>query len=84
MRRLLLVLMVALVMAAMLVVMAAPAFSDPQGKGPQGKGVGECGVLGTAVRILAKEAGPVSVDGRPPGQILKDTCTPAGARNQLR
>ena len=79
MRRLLLVLMVALVMAAMLVVMAAPAFSDPQGKGPQGKGVGECGVLGTEVRNLVKEAGgPVSVDGWPPGQTLKANCTPAG------
>jgi hypothetical protein len=82
MRRLLLVLMVALVMVAMLVVMAAPAFSDPQGKGPQGKGVGECGVLGTAVSQSAKDLdppGPInSVGPGAPGQTLKANCTPAG------
>jgi hypothetical protein len=75
MRRLLLVLMVALVMAAMLVVMAAPAFSDPQGKGP-----GVCGVLGTEISEVAKVPGSIKSLFGAPGQILKDLpCTPARA-----
>ena len=80
MKRIILLVTVALVMAALTVTMALPVFAEPQGKGP-----GPCVAPGTVLSEFAKQPGtpsqafPAPYTGVPPGQVVKDECTPAGS-----
>jgi hypothetical protein len=70
MRRIMLVVTVALVMAAMMLAMMMPAFAGPPGPG-------ECMPPGAFFSDVAKEPGSVpEFVGAPPGQLVKETCAP--------
>jgi hypothetical protein len=73
MRRIILMLVVAALMAAMLAASAFPAFAQ----GERGVGPGKCIVPGTLFRGSAQEPGPNQYFGGPPGQGVKNECTPA-------
>ena len=69
MRRIMLVVTVALVMAAMMLAMMMPAFAGPPG-------LGECIPPGEFFSDVAKSPGSVpEFVGAPPGQLVKDLCS---------
>ncbi len=77
-RRILLLLTVAALMAAMLVATALPAFADPN----PDRGPGECRPPGGVFSVTAKRPGsnneplPISEPGSTGGQIVKEVCAP--------
>ena len=73
MKRTMMLMAMALVMAAMMAASAFPAFAQ----GDRGVGPGKCIVPGTLFRGSAKEPGPNRYFGGPPGQGVKYECTPA-------
>jgi hypothetical protein len=71
MRRIMLVVTVALVMAAMMLAMMMPAFAGP----PGGVTPGDCIPPGEFFSDVAKSPGSVpEFAGSPPGQLVKETC----------
>ena len=76
MRRILIVLSVAALMAAMMVASGLPAFAQSQGVGP-----GPCIPPGEVFSETAKLPGPNSpvpyyIESMPPGQVVKEFCAP--------
>jgi hypothetical protein len=70
MRRIMLVVTVALVMAAMMLAMMMPAFAGP----PGGVTPGECIPPGQFFRDVAKFPGSVPEGVGVPGQLVKEFC----------
>jgi hypothetical protein len=78
MRRIITVVVVALVMAAMMLAMAIPAFGAPN----PNSAAGECGPPGQSHSEAAKEEGSaVEAWGEPPGQSVIVECAP-GTRGE--
>jgi hypothetical protein len=78
MRRIILLVAVALVMAAMMLAMAMPAFGAPN----PNSAAGNCGPPGQSHSEAAKEEGSaVEAWGEPPGQSVIEFCAP-GTREE--
>jgi hypothetical protein len=77
MRRIMLVVMVALIMAAMMLAMAMPAFA-------QGGAAGNCGPPGQTHSQFAKEPGESTPEsfGGPPGYGVTQICAPGQLKEE--
>ena len=73
MRRIISLVVVALVMGAMMLAMAMPAFGDPN----PNSAAGNCGPPGQSHSEAAQEEGSaVEAWGEPPGQSASEECAP--------